>query len=91
MNGGKAMTMWTIDDQYETRPWDALDAVVFDVCNVLLSYSPEEELEAFFPGETELHEKLMEKIIKTPYWNMMDRGTLNRPGKLAAFVGDRKG
>ena len=33
----------------------------------------------------------MEKIIKTPYWNMMDRGTLNRPGKLAAFVGERKG
>ena len=70
------MTMWTIDDRYETMPWDELDAVVFDVGNVLLSYSPEEELEAFFPGETELHEKLMEKIIKTPYWNMMDRGTL---------------
>ncbi len=44
------MTMWTIDDRYETMPWDALDAVVFDVGNVLLSYSPEEELEAFFPG-----------------------------------------
>ena len=71
------MTMWTIDDQYETMPWDELDAVVFDVGNVLLSYSPEEELEAFFPGETELHERLMEKIIKTPYWNMMDRGTLS--------------
>ena len=70
------LTMWTIDDRYETMPWDELDAVVFDVGNVLLSYSPEEELEAFFPGETELHEKLMEKIIKTPYWNMMDRGTL---------------
>ena len=70
------MTMWTIDDRYETMPWDELDAVVFDVGNVLLSYSPEEELGAFFPGETELHEKLMEKIIKTPYWNMMDRGTL---------------
>lgn len=70
------MTMWTIDDRYETMPWDELDAVVFDVGNVLLSYSPEEELEAFFPGETELHEKLLEKIIKTPYWNMMDRGTL---------------
>ena len=53
------MTMWTIDDRYETMPWDELDAVVFDVGNVLLSYSPEEELEAFFPGETELHEKLM--------------------------------
>ena len=35
------MTMWTIDDQYETMPWDELDAVVFDVGNVLLSYSPE--------------------------------------------------
>ena len=46
------MTMWTLDDRYETMPWDALDAVVFDVGNVLLSYSPEEELEAFFPGET---------------------------------------
>lgn len=44
------MTMWTIDDRYETMPWDELDAVVFDVGNVLLSYSPEEELEAFFRG-----------------------------------------
>lgn len=58
------MTMWTIDDRCETMPWDALDAVVFDVGNVLLSYSPEEELETFFPGETELHERLMERSSK---------------------------
>ena len=32
----------TFDDIYETMPWDAVDAVVFDVGQVLLSYNPQE-------------------------------------------------
>ena len=70
------MGTYTIDDLYTSMPWDALDAVVFDVGNVLLSYSPQEELDALFPGDAALHERLLQKIIRTPYWNMMDRGTL---------------
>ena len=31
------MGTYTIDDLYTSMPWDALDAVVFDVGNVLLS------------------------------------------------------
>ena len=34
----------TFDDIYETMPWDAVDAVVFDVGQVLLSYDPQEIL-----------------------------------------------
>lgn len=81
------MTQWMIDDRYERMPWDELDAVVFDVGNVLLSYSPDEELEHLFPGERELHERLMEKIIKTPYWNMMDRGTLSLQEAIDHMIG----
>ena len=40
------MTMWTIDDQHETMPWDELDAVVFDVGNVLVAFQPQ----LFFRG-----------------------------------------
>ena len=33
-----------IDDQYNSMPWDAIDAIVFDVGNVLLQWTPEEQL-----------------------------------------------
>lgn len=70
------MTNWMIDDTHLTMPWDELDAVVFDISGVLLSYSPEEELEDLFPNQPELHARLTDKIIKSPYWCMMDRDTL---------------
>lgn len=81
------MGTYTIDDLYPAMPWDALDAVVFDVGNVLLSYSPQEELDAIFPGETALHEKLIQKVIHTPYWNMMDRGTLSFEEAIGRMIG----
>lgn len=39
----------TFDDIYETMPWDAVDAVVFDVGQVLLSYNPQEILDEHVP------------------------------------------
>lgn len=81
------MGTYMIDDLYTSMPWDALDAVVFDVGNVLLSYSPQEELDALFPGDTALHEKLMQKIIRSPYWNMMDRGTLTLEEAIEHMIG----
>ncbi len=48
------MTMWTIDDQYETMPWNELDAVVLTWATCC---SPiRRRAGGFFPGETELHE-----------------------------------
>lgn len=65
-----------IDDVYPRMPWAEIDAVVFDVGNVLLTFSPDEVLRRHFPGAPALQERLKEKIIHTPYWNMLDRGTL---------------
>ncbi|MDO5377922.1 MAG: HAD family phosphatase [Clostridia bacterium] len=76
-----------LDEQVERMPWDALDAVVFDVGDVLLHYSPEAELEHFFPGDGEKQERLMRKIIRTPYWNMLDRGSLTPEEAIAAMTG----
>lgn len=79
-----------IDERHERMPWDALDAVVFDVGDVLLHYSPEAELEHFFPGDRKKHERLMRKIIRTPYWNMLDRGSLTLEEAIAAMTGRDK-
>ena len=81
------MIRWMIDDAHETMPWDALDAIVFDVGNVLLAYSPEAELRHYFPGRDEYHERLREKIFRTPYWNMLDRGTLTLEEAIVAMTG----
>ena len=45
----------TFDDIYETMPWDAVDAVVFDVGQVLLSYNPQEILDEHVPDRPDLH------------------------------------
>lgn len=81
------MTRMMIDDRYRRIPWDALDAVVFDVGHVLLTISPQEELEALFPGCEALHERLLRKIIHSPYWNMLDRGTLTPEDAIRCMTG----
>lgn len=79
-----------IDERHARMPWDALDAVVFDVGDVLLHYSPEAELEHFFPGDAQKRERLFRKIIQTPYWNMLDRGCLTVEEAVAAMTGRDK-
>lgn len=64
-----------IDDQYTVMPWDKIDAVVFDVGNVLLSWTPEEQLNRIIPEHPELHAELTTRIFKSPYWCMRDRGS----------------
>lgn len=56
----------TFDDIYETMPWDAVDAVVFDVGQVLLSYNPQEILDEHVPDRPDLHPILLEKIFRSP-------------------------
>lgn len=65
-----------IDDLYPSMPWDQLDTIVFDVGNVLLDFHPWEIMENLFPGQKELHQKMYERAFISPYWAMMDRGTL---------------
>lgn len=65
-----------LDDQYPTMPWDKIDAVVFDVGNVLLSWTAEEILNRVLPECPELHDELTVRVFKSPYWCMRDRGTI---------------
>lgn len=65
-----------IDDKYASMPWDEIDAVVFDVGNVLLTWVPNEILSRLIPERPDLHEELTIRIFKSPYWCMRDRGTI---------------
>ncbi len=64
-----------IDDLYSSMPWDKFDAVVFDVGNVLLTWTPEEQLNRLIPEQPDLHAELTVRIFKSPYWCMRDRGS----------------
>lgn len=76
-----------IDDQYAKMPWDKIDTVIFDVGKVLLSFEPRKILEEQFPGQTELHEKLLVKMFNSPYWVMMDHGTVTSQEAEIAMAG----
>lgn len=64
-----------IDDQYDRMPWDKIDTVVFDVGNVLLSWKAQELLDRIVPERPELHAELAERVFRSPYWSMRDRGS----------------
>ena len=64
-----------IDDMYDTMPWDKIDTVVFDVGNVLLSWTANELLTRVIPERPDLHEELAERTMRSPYWSMRDRGS----------------
>ena len=77
----------TFDDIYETMPWDAVDAVVFDVGQVLLSYNPQVILDEHVPDRPDLHPILLEKIFRSPYWLMRDHGLMTRDEAIEAMIG----
>lgn len=64
-----------IDDKYATMPWAEIDAVVFDVGNVLLAWTAQEQLNRIVPERPDLHGELAIRIFKSPYWCMRDRGS----------------
>ena len=64
-----------IDDMYDAMPWDKIDTVVFDVGNVLLSWTANELLTRVIPERPDLHEELAERTMRSPYWSMRDRGS----------------
>ena len=76
-----------LDDLYETAPWDELDAVVFDVGNVLVRFDPDKMLHEFFPGQEELQRRLMSRVYRTPYWIMLDHGIITYDEALEAMTG----
>ena len=64
------------DLAYETMPWDDVDAVVFDIGNVLIRYAPDDFLQQLFPGDEEKQRDMMARVYKGPYWPCFDRGTM---------------
>ena len=64
-----------IDDQYDRMPWDKIETVVFDVGNVLLSWKAQELLDRIVPERPDLHAELAERVFRSPYWSMRDRGS----------------
>lgn len=65
-----------LDDQYPSMPWDQIDAVVFDVGNVLLRWDSTALLQRIVPERPDLHPILQQIIFQSPYWAMQDRGTI---------------
>ena len=81
------MNRLTLDDMYPAMPWDALDAVVFDVGNVLVRFVPEDILRRVLPGEEAIWPELQRKVFRSPYWAMLDRGVMTYEEAAKAMTG----
>lgn len=79
------MIRLALDDLYPHMPWDEIDAVVFDIGNVLLRFVPAELLDSMLPDHRELHAELTERVFRSPYWVMLDRGSITLDEAVAAM------
>lgn len=64
-----------LDDKYTTMPWEDIDAVIFDVGNVLLSFHSQDLLKKLVPERPDLYDELTVRVFHSPYWGMRDRGS----------------
>lgn len=71
MNEGKRFDML-----YETMPWQDVDAVIFDIGNVLIRFAPDDFLQQLFPGDGEKQRHMLRHVYRGPYWPCFDRGTM---------------
>ncbi len=81
------MIRWMIDDKYPEMPWDELDAIVFDVGNVLLAFSREQLLNELVPDRPDLYGALSTRVFQSPYWVMLDHGTMTLEEAIEAMTG----
>lgn len=65
-----------IDTLYSSMPWNEIDAVVFDIGNVLVAMDEHEVLRAMIPDDPVLRERVLLQSIRSPYWHMLDSGEL---------------
>ncbi len=68
--------MLRFDLEYETMPWHKVDAVVFDIGNVLIRFAPDDFIEQLFPGDAQKQKDMLERVFWGPYWPCFDRGTM---------------
>lgn len=64
------------DLTYETMPWHKVDAVVFDIGNILIRYAPDDFLAQLFPGDEQKQRDMLSRVYAGPYWPSFDRGTM---------------
>ena len=64
------------DLQYDTMPWDRVDAVIFDIGNILIQYAPDNFISILFPGDEKKQRDMMAQVYNGPYWLCFDRGTM---------------
>lgn len=75
------------DELYASMPWNEIDAVVFDVGQVLLTFDPPSILREYLPEQPELHPVLLRRIFRSPYWLMRDRGVISKEEAIEAMTG----
>lgn len=78
-----------IDDRYPSMPWEEIDTVVFDVGNVLLAFQPETLVREIVPDRPDLHGELLQRVFRSPYWCMRDRGSATVEEVVAAMCTGR--
>lgn len=76
-----------INDLYPSMPWDEIDAVVFDIGKVLVTIDEEAVLKAMFPDDGELRARVRLHTTQSPYWVMLDAGTLTMDECVKAMAG----
>jgi len=64
------------DLAYPTMPWHQVDAVIFDIGNVLIKFAPDDYLQQLFPDDGEKQQQMLELVYKGKYWAEFDRGTM---------------
>jgi len=81
------MLRLTMDDRFERMPWEEIDAVVFDVGNVLVRFDPAKMIRSIFPEDDLYDALLLQRVFRTPYWLMLDRGVISLEEAVQAMVG----
>ena len=64
------------DLEYDTMPWHKVDAVVFDIGNILIRFAPDDFLERLFPDDAKMQKDMLARVYHAPQWKEFDRGTL---------------
>lgn len=81
------------DRAYDTMPWHKVDAVVFDIGNILIRFAPDDFLDQLFPEDAKLRREMLERVYHGPQWKEFDRGTMTYEegcAQIAAQYGGRE-
>jgi len=61
---------------YNQMPWDRVDAVIFDIGNILIRYDEAEFVKTLFPGDEIKQQNMLDRVYHGKYWPCFDRGTM---------------